>query len=464
MSRKNFTPGILVLPLALFSIQAQPLPPDRGTANVSGVVTSKGDPACGVWVEMVDQGEGHRRLQRHIVVTDEKGRFHIERVAAGKFWITARAPGHTSPGNDGSGTSGQSIDVAEGAKIENIALEIKRGGVIAVRITDSRGNPAPEEEVSIHRLDKDGWPKYFYYCNSGATETRTDDRGVYRFYGLPEGRYLVSVGVEKDSNNLPLYAHAYYPNVIRPSDAKAIEVTFGSETNGVDITLPDLKHRPIKGGRTNAITIRLVTEDGVGLPNAKVDMTPVPSFSILGSGGLYTTDENGIFKFHDTGPKKEPSFFKDPATDPKNELGSYWLRVSHAQGYAPKHPVHHLVGDDITVTMIKGGVVTGRITNAKGEPVIRATIRLVMARDAEGKPPIRGGVELVTHSDDRGVYRFWGLTPGTYVVITNSNISSPFGCSGARFTSYRPSSTPEKAAEVTVKSGVETGGIDIRYR
>lgn len=96
--------------------------------------------------------------------------------------------------------------------------------------------------------------------------------------------------------------------------------------------------------------------------------------------------------------------------------------------------------------------------------MIGAEIWLMMARDAEGKPLAQGGVERRSRSDDRGVYRFWGLTPGTYVVFTYSNIAGHFGCSGAKFPTYYPSSTREKAAEVTVKSGLETSGIDIRYR
>jgi hypothetical protein len=128
------------------------------------------------------------------------------------------------------------------------------------------------------------------------------------------------------------------------------------------------------------------------------------------------------------------------------------------------HPVNQLAGDDITVTMIKGGLISGRITNAKEKPVVGAVIRLTMTRDAEGKPQMQRGVTQISVTDDRGVYRFWGLTPGNYIVFTYSNIAGHFGCSNTELTTYRSSATSEKAAEVTVQSGVETSGIDIRYR
>jgi hypothetical protein len=112
--------------------------------------------------------------------------------------------------------------------------------------------------------------------------------------------------------------------------------------------------------------------------------------------------------------------------------------------------------------MTKGGVITGRVTNIKGEPMIGAIIILVMSRDAEGKPPMREGLELTVATDDRGVYRFWGLTPGTYYVYTNIDLAG--GCSNKGFATYRSSSTSDKSSEVIVRSGVETSDIDISYR
>jgi protocatechuate 3,4-dioxygenase beta subunit len=343
MSRINFAIGALVLPLALLSTQAQPLPNEPGTAVVSGAVTLKGEPSCGVTVKL-EQRPRARNI--YIVTTDENGRFRMTNVAAGKYWITTYAPGYISPGNDGSGTSGQSLNVAEGAKIENIALEpeIKRGGVITGRITDSSGAPAPREKVYVHWFDENRNLIRFYASSAGASENLTDDRGVYRIYGLPEGSYLVGVVYEHG------HSHSYYPSVTSETEAKVIEVTEGSETTDIDIT------------------------------------------------------------------------------------------------------------------KVKGGVINGRILNAKGEPVTGAEIWLVMARDAEGKSLPQGGLDRRSRSDDRGVYRFWGLMPGTYVVFTYNNIAGHFGCSVEKFPTYHPSSTRETAAEVTVRSGVETSGIDIRYR
>jgi protocatechuate 3,4-dioxygenase beta subunit len=397
--------------------------PEPGTAIVSGVVTLKGKPSCCVTIRLLDQSP--RSYNKYFVGADENGRFRIPNVAAGKYLISARAPGHIFPvGYDIEVDVERPLNVGEGEKIENIALEAKRLGVIAGRVTDSRGVPMIGEAIYLHRLDKDGKPQPILH----AARQQTDDRGVYRLYGLPEGRYLVSVDYAVDRA-------FFYPGMTSQSEAKAIEVAEESEVAGIDITLPDRERSPIAGAVTGEINVRLVTEDGEGLPNVNVNITSITKnsrpISALGwRGYLYNTDANGNFKFREIGPENEPRF--------------YWVRATHAEVYAPKSLFNQPVGNDNTVVMVKGGVITGRITNADGEPVVSANARLVTARDAEGKQLMLEGVELWIAADDRGVYRFWGLTPGTYFVFTDNNI--------------------EKAAEVTVRGGVETSGIDLRYR
>jgi hypothetical protein len=455
MSRINFALSVLALQLGLISTQAQTPKPDHGTAFVSGVVTLKGKPSCGVGVQMVDQGEPRNHFKYLYAETDENGRFRFYSVAARKYWITARAPGHISPGNDSRGTSGQTLEVAEGEKIENITLEIKRGGVITGRITDSRGAPVADEEVRVHRLDQNG------DLFAGVYETRTDDRGVYRFYGLPEGRFLAGIGYEKDAQGSSAKSppRFFYPNVTSKSEAKVIEVALESNTNDIDITLSDTKNLSIKGEKAGQfpfrgwIPVRIVTEEGVGLPHAKMiiarsdrDGRPVSKSS---GDAVCAADENGNCNIPDFGPVDGPDFYR--------------VIVMYAKGYAPKQAVFQCVGGAVTINMVKGAVITGRIRDAKGNPVIGAGISVELTRDAGGKPTLEK-LQFSNYTDDRGVYRLCGLRPGSYVVYSynRSNWACQFAYRNS-FEIYYPSSTRENAAEVTVRSGAETSGIDIRY-
>ena len=47
------------------------------------------------------------------------------------------------------------------------------------------------------------------------------------------------------------------------------------------------------------------------------------------------------------------------------------------------------VGDNVTLRMSKGGVITGAVTDAAGEPLVGLSVRVVKVRDLEGSnaPP-----------------------------------------------------------------------------
>src|SRR5215475_2302659 len=208
--------------------------------------------------------------------------------------------------------------------------------------------------------------------------------------------------------------------------------------------------------QTGVITGRVVTEDGSGLPGVTVTLTPVAADRRAISGRPQNrtfTDEDGNFKFTGLAPVV------------------YSVNASGVKGYVPSPiPVsewqdsgYHRIGANVTITMIKGGAITGKVTNAMGEPVIGVQVNAAMARGAEGSQD-RGGSGIPRFTDDRGVYRIYGLSPGTYVVFTRNRFHpypSPYDKDGP---TYYPSSTRETAAEVTVTGGGEASGVDIRYR
>src|SRR5262245_37228232 len=180
MSKLSFAISILVLHLTFHSTQAQPGETKTGTATVSGQVTLNGEPARGVMVIMLIEFRWSDNALR--ATADENGQFSFINVAAGKYSIFAVAPGYISPKgtNISLGLRGERLNVADGEKVENVDLEIKRGGVIAGRIIDSQGRPLSEETITLNKLDRNNHPQGFYLFSSNVDMFRTDDRGVYR--------------------------------------------------------------------------------------------------------------------------------------------------------------------------------------------------------------------------------------------------------------------------------------------
>jgi len=138
-------------------------------------------------------------------------------------------------------------------------------------------------------------------------------------------------------------------------------------------------------------------------------------------------------------------------------------------------------GDTATIKMVKGGVITGKVTNSSGEPVVGAMMRAIKVREPDEKPVkprSSAGAQIAQsfdmmlgpfETDDRGIYRIYGLTAGYYQVAAGGSggqgmLFRSSSASGSDAPTYYPSSTLETAAEVTVRAGEEASGIDIRYR
>jgi hypothetical protein len=125
---------------------------------------------------------------------------------------------------------------------------------------------------------------------------------------------------------------------------------------------------------------------------------------------------------------------------------------------------YYQVGETLMIQMAKGGVITGKVTGQGGEPAIATHVRAVRVRDGAGNKVTPTPSQRRWLTDDRGVYRIYGLEPGSYLVAAagGDSIQSPPGASNDSAFTYYPSATHDGAAEVSVGGGQETGGIDVR--
>ncbi|HEY5073756.1 MAG TPA: carboxypeptidase-like regulatory domain-containing protein [Pyrinomonadaceae bacterium] len=152
------------------------------------------------------------------------------------------------------------------------------------------------------------------------------------------------------------------------------------------------------------------------------------------------------------------------------EAGLYRLSAS-APGYVPApqpSPIdsqgYYRIGDSVTLRMIKGGVITGTVTGPKG-PLVAVGVHAIRVRDEEGKLLSAPTLFRERSTDDRGVYRFYGLSPGGYLISAarpRIGLIAPTAYDNDAPT-YFPSSTRDTAAEVVVRDGEEITA-DIQYR
>src|SRR5690242_15042230 len=70
---------------------------------------------------------------------------------------------------------------------------------------------------------------------------------------------------------------------------------------------------------------------------------------------------------------------------------------------------YYRIGDAVRLELVRGGVITGTVTNNAGEPVIGLRVRAVRIRDAAGQTTRTASTGTEQLTDDRGVYRIYGL-------------------------------------------------------
>jgi hypothetical protein len=201
---------------------------------------------------------------------------------------------------------------------------------------------------------------------------------------------------------------------------------------------PTAQSAPTKPPST--ITGQVIGADGKPVQNAAVSATAIGIRNQ--QSRAIATNEDGAFRITDLKP------------------GAYRLRaslpgfVTATDGLRNVYP-----GETATLRLVKGGVITGKVTDANGKPIPGMLVKLIGTQSTSSTASKR--------TDDRGVYRIFGIPAGNYVVLADG-IAFGWSWMNADFEehipTYYPSATRDTALELTIQHGEELTGIDIRYR
>src|SRR5678816_3681321 len=253
-------------------------------------------------------------------ITERDGKFEFKDLEPGQYRLRVVRNGYAQQeyGQRTPNAPGTPVNLAEGQQLKNINFNLVPAGVVTGRVRDANGEPIGRVQVSLLRSTYSFNGQRNLSSISAAT---TDDRGEYRIFWVPAGRYLVSVNAT--NSGLPLeillssagapimdrtFPPTYYPGVVEASRALSIDLQPGAEISGIDFVISPPKMYRIRGK---------VVDSTTGQPprSANVSITPrqEPNTNVV-----FTTNTGASTNYNNA----------DGTFEVRNVMpGSYWLRA-----------------------------------------------------------------------------------------------------------------------------------------
>jgi hypothetical protein len=231
-------------------------------------------------------------------------------------------------------------------------------------------------------------------------------------------------------------------------------------------------------------------QDGPGVVRDKADFFALWDAVVCRGARTATTDSQGQFLFSDVAPGEyrvsaeqegylaPPAAISSAADSPPRWERNTWVP---AGTHGPERRVSQNLTvearqapPEITLTLIRGGVISGRIQDSAGRPAVNETVRVVAIRPAQGSTEAANS-SIETSTNDRGEYRAYWLLPGDYAVVARPSGSHTVawnrgayafhaGRSQGSETWYPRGATMAEATAVPVREAEEVSNIDIILR
>lgn len=409
---------ILSLPVSLWAQTTPRQASKTPRGSVSGRVTIKEKGAAGVIVSLRKSDLMNPFEQLPRATTDHDGFYRIPNVSPGSYEVTPAAPAFVPA--DAKEQRSKTVLVGEDENIESINFALVRGGVITGRVTDADGRPVIQQQVYIYRADAlqqqpPGAPARPLFPTNTV---QTDDRGIYRVFGLTAGRYKVAAGRSDDAAATSFvaarspYKQVFHPDITDQAKAPSIDVGEGTEANNIDIALG-------RALQTFAIAGRLVDgEKGLPVPDIRLGVQRHIGTRFEFVSTIVNSNAQGDFVMEGLIPGKYGIF----------------LFPNQSSGMRVEAVTFDIIDQDLsglTVKLIKGGSLSGVVTIETEDKAVLAKFSELQLR-AFVTSPVAGGTGSVGMGSSAaspiapdGSFHLTGL-PSGIANISLGSTSNPF--------------------------------------
>ena len=394
--------SLLFILSTLFPLRALPFEPE---VLVEGTVTNKliGTPVKGAHVIYTRIASGSDPAVSPISRdTDIQGHFHLELVPGSyRLWVEREGFARQSYGSAVPEGTGSLLTVLPGQELHDIAFRITPLGALSGRVFDQDGDPLQGVGIQVLRVSYASGMRQLIPV-AGAN---SNDRGEYRCYDLPAGRYFVLATPKGSPLSHPMEAGAlvpeiqdayvplYYPGVIELESASAVPVPEGGDVQQIDFRLQSIRATTLRGRVSGTV---------------KFDSNQVQV--------VLAHNDHGFASYID-----RATAAVDPTTG-KFEIrrvapGSYFLVASQlikGEVFSARVPVEITAGvppEELPIHMASAVEAHGTVLMDDGSPLPgNLVVRLLPAEGLLPGPPPASAV----NSD--GSVRLAGVLPGTWIL------------------------------------------------
>jgi len=389
-----------------------------GSASLTGTTHSdaQGNPAvpfAQVGVLGLDSGV------IRVTSSDADGRFSISGLPAGRYLVSGAKPPFVGAmyGAQRAGRAGTPVALAEGESRGGIQLTLTRGAAIAGIVTDESGQPAPG--VSLMLTPAAGGTMQQQLMTIAFTPPQVaDDRGMYRFSGLPPGEYLLTAN----------HAERF------DRDARVLSV---EEVDAAIRALGDAPPVTAKPPAPPPSTVVSPAPPPAGLPNTGLPMAGLAAM-MMGGGGM--------------GNAYAPVYY--PGT--VNAADAVPIRVVAGEERA---------GVDLIARRIPTSRIEGQVIGVDGQPVAGTMLRLRQADQGDVMSLSLMALSSSARVGPDGRFSMEGVPPGNYTLEarTFAMAAAPPGASALAAVGM-PRAQYFAAADVTVFSNQPATGVVLRMQ
>ncbi len=199
------------------------------------------------------------------VVTDAGGRFVIKDLDPGRYSIRISRTGFASADfrsqQRSSADAPSMITLKPRQEMKGLNYKLLPAAVITGRVVDDEGEPVANARVMCMRYQYMQGRRQLVPAGT-MDGGGTDDTGQYRIFGLPAGRYYLSVAYfDYRSANTEIrgagnetFGTVYYPGVLDATQASPLAIREGEERTGIDFKMIKTRTVRVRG--------RVVSETG----------------------------------------------------------------------------------------------------------------------------------------------------------------------------------------------------------